>query len=180
MSSRRTSTRFAVTLSAGVLLASGAGFAISACSSSTTDAPAAADASGDVVARDTFRPPPPDMDSDVPMEAGQTLDECLAVCNNAHPKSTAKETAIDNCWTDHCKGPCLDDPATAFDAGEAGIPDAGPDAMPICGTGVTSGVSADCDNCNEVNCCAAWTGCFNDMDCSDLDDCLGKCYMAHP
>ena len=181
MSSRRTSTRFAVTLAAGTLLASGAGFAISACSSSTTDVATAADASGDVVARDSFRPPPPDQDSEVPTpDAGETLDQCLAKCNTAHPNSTAKETAIDTCWMSSCQGPCIDDPPTAFDAGEAGIPDAGPDAMPACGTGVTSGVSVDCDNCTEANCCAAWTGCFNDTDCSDLDQCIGACYTAHP
>ncbi len=181
MSSRRSSTRFAVSLALGTLLASGAGFAISACSSSTTDAPAAgADASLDV-ARDTNRPgidaaPDPTVDSSVP----QTLDECLAVCNTAHAGSTAKESAIDTCWNANCKGPCLDDPATGFDAGEAGVPDAGPDASPVCGTGVTSGVSQDCDNCSEANCCPAWTGCFNDTDCADLDSCLGDCYKAHP
>lgn len=181
MSSRRTSSRFAVSIAIGMLLAGGAGFAISACSSSTTEAPATgADAAPDV-ARDTNRPavdsaPEPDVDS----STGQTLDECLAACNAAHPTSTAKETAIDTCWNTNCKGPCVDDPPTPFDAGEAGIPDAGPDAMEACGTGVASGVSADCDNCTDVNCCPAWTGCFNNTDCSALDQCLGDCQMAHP
>jgi hypothetical protein len=52
--------------------------------------------------------------------------------------------------------------------------------MPACGTGVTSGVSTDCDNCTDVNCCPSWTGCFDNDDCSALDSCLGDCYQAHP
>lgn len=172
MTPRRTSTRFAVSIAAGLLLASGAGVAISACSSSTTDAPAAgADASGDVIARDTNRPavdagPEPDA------EAGQTQAECLAACNAAHPASVAKEDAIGTCWDTMCKGPCVDTPATGFDAGEAGLPEAGPN--PLCTTGATTG-SADCDNCTTANCCPSWSGCFNDTDCSALDDCLGTC-----
>lgn len=172
MPSRRTSTRFALSLAVGTLLASGAGFAISACSSSTTETPAAGDAAADVVARDSFRPPTPDAGPDPVVEAGQTQAQCIAACNAAHPASVAKEDAIGTCWSASCKGPCVDDPPTAFDAGEAGLPEAG--ANPVCGTGATT-FSTDCDNCTTANCCTSWAGCFNDTDCSALDDCLGKC-----
>jgi len=172
MTSRRTSPRFAISLTVGFMLAAGAGVAISACSSSTTEAPAAGtDAAADVIARDTNRPPV-DAGPEPDAEAGQTADQCIAACNAAHPNSVAKETAIGTCWDTNCKGPCEDTPATGFDAGEAGLPDAGP--MPLCGTGATTG-AADCDNCTTALCCPSWSGCFADTDCSALDDCLGTC-----
>ena len=177
MSSRRTSTRLAVSVALGALFASGAGFAISACSSSTSDAPAAGDAAADVIARDTSRPPPPDAGPDPVVEAGQTKAQCLAACNTSHPGSVAKEDAIGTCWDTSCKGPCVDTPTTAFDAGEAGLPEAG--ANPVCGTGATT-ASADCDNCTTASCCPSWAGCFNDTDCAALDDCLGKCDSLAP
>lgn len=175
MTSRRTSTRFAVTLTAGMLLAIGAGFAISACSSSTTDAPAAAgvDAALDAP-RDTSRPA---VDSSTPDDDSgptQTRQQCVDACNAKYPAAVAKDDAIGTCWDSKCKGPCVDDPATAFDAGEAGTPDAGP--SPLCGTGAKS-FSQDCDDCTTANCCPAWAGCFGDPDCTALDMCFGTCDM---
>ena len=177
MTSRRTSTRFAVSIAAGVLLAAGAGVAISACSSSTTDAPAAGTDAGLDVARDTNRPAPIDATPDPVAEAGQTQQQCIDACNAKHMASVPKEDAIGTCWDTNCKGPCVDNPATGFDAGEAGLPEAG--ANPLCGTGATTG-AADCDNCTTAHCCPAWSGCFGDTDCSALDDCLGTCDMLAP
>lgn len=176
MTSRRTSSRFAVSIAAGMLLAACAGVAISACSSSTTDAPAAGTDAAPDVARDTNRPsidasPEPDA------EAGQTQEQCLAACNALHMASVAKEDAIGTCWDTNCKGPCVDTPATGFDAGEAGLPDAG--ANPLCGTGANTN-SLDCDNCTTANCCPSWSGCFGDTDCTALDDCLGTCDNLAP
>lgn len=177
MTSRRTSTRFAVSLAAGMLLAVGAGFAISACSSSTATAPATdgTDAALDAP-RDTNRPAVdssmPDTDSAPPPT--QTRQQCVDACNAKYPAAVAKDNAIGTCWDSKCKGPCVDDPATAFDAGEAGAPDAGPN--PLCGTGATS-ISKDCDDCTTANCCPAWAGCFGDPDCTALDMCFGSCDM---
>ncbi|MDB5216616.1 MAG: hypothetical protein JWO86_4543 [Myxococcaceae bacterium] len=173
MSTRRTSTRFAVTLSAGMLFASGAGFAISACSSSTTT-PAATDTTDAALdaPRDTNRPA---VDSSTDTDSSttpQTQAECLAACDAKHPNAVAKDNAIGTCWDTNCKGPCVDDPATAFDAGSDAAIDAGPN--PLCGTGAQS-FSADCDNCTTTFCCTSWAGCFGEMDCSDYDTCLGTC-----
>jgi hypothetical protein len=77
MTSRRSSTRFTLSITAGFALAIGAGVAISACSSSTTEAPAAGtDAAADVIARDTNRPPV-DAGPEPDAEAGQTQQQCL-------------------------------------------------------------------------------------------------------
>lgn len=65
------------------------------------------------------------------------------------------------------------DGGASSDGGDAGD-DAGTAGPPLCGTGVTTD-SPDCDRCTEAFCCAAWTGCFDDQDCSDLDDCLASC-----
>jgi hypothetical protein len=175
MISRRTSTRFAVTLTAGMLLAIGAGLAISACSSSTTEAPAAAgvDAALDAP-HDTNRPAVDASTPDDDSGPTQTRDQCVAACNAKYPAAVAKDDAIGTCWDAKCKGPCVDDPATAFDAGEAGTPDAGP--SPLCGTGVPS-FSQDCNDCTTANCCPAWAGCFGDPDCTALDMCFGTCDM---
>jgi hypothetical protein len=172
MTPRRSSTRFTLSITAGFALAIGAGMAISACSSSTNETPAAGtDAAADVIARDAFRPPV-DAGPEPDAEAGQTKQQCIDACNAKHPASVAKETAIGTCWDTMCKGPCVDNPATPFDAGEAGTPEAG--ANPLCGTGAATG-DPDCDNCTTANCCPSWSGCFADTDCSALDDCLGTC-----
>jgi hypothetical protein len=174
MMSRRSSNRFFLSVTAALLLAGGSGFAITACSSSSTDAgatpdPATAEAGPD--ARIKVEAGPEEQDSAGPL----TPEQCVEACNTMHPSSVAKETAIDTCWTASCKGPCLDDPPTAYDAGHADGGDAGADASDLCGTGVNS-VTVDCDNCTQANCCPAWKGCFDDQDCSDLDDCIAKCF----
>ena len=145
---------------------------MSACSS-TTDAGTAAPEGGADAAPDTRKivEAGPADDSAPP----QTPEECVAACNAAHPSSVAKETAIDTCWAASCKGPCVDDPPTAYDAGLADGGDAGVDASDVCGTGVNS-ATVDCDKCTQANCCPSWQGCFNNTDCTALDDCIGKCF----
>jgi hypothetical protein len=177
MTARRTSTRFVVSIAAGMLLAAGAGVAISACSSSTADVRFDVNDAAFDVARDTNRPPTFDAAPEPDAEAGQTQQQCLDACNAKHMASVAKEDAIGTCWDTNCKGPCEDTPATGFDAGEAGLPEAG--ANPLCGTGAATG-STDCDNCTTALCCPAWSGCFADTDCSALDDCLGTCDSLAP
>ena len=167
----RSSIRFLPLISAFLLFA-GASVAISACSSTNTvDNAAGADAGSDSAK--------PTVDEATPDDSGspQTHDECIAACNTQHPNSKPKEDAIDKCWNDNCSDQCFDgkpfDGGAATDAGDAGVAaDAGD---PLCGTGVKSGETPDCDKCTEAFCCTSWTGCFDDQDCSDLDDCYGKC-----
>jgi hypothetical protein len=169
MSTRR-SFRFALPLFAAVVLSAGAAFSISACSSSTDDGGTPADVdSGADAGRIKVDAAAPDDDAGEP----PTTDECIATCRAAHPSSLTKEDAIDTCWSTSC-GPSCVDGTDGFDAGPDGAPDSGPD--PLCGTGVSTD-SPDCDNCTEANCCAVWTGCFNDEDCSTLDDCIQQCYQ---
>jgi hypothetical protein len=171
--SSRASFRFAVPFFAAVLVAGGAGFAITACSSSTllpdntNTAEAGIDAGGDSGRIKVEAGP--EQDSAMPT---QTTQECIDACNAAHPKSVAKETAIDTCWSANCKGPCLDNPPTGYDAG--GGSDAGADAADVCGSGVATS-EPTCNDCTQQYCCTSWNGCFMDTDCSALDDCIGKC-----
>lgn len=171
ISRRSQDRRFFLSIAAALVCAGGSSLAISACSSSTDAGTTGADEAGTDAAPDSRikveAGPVDEPDSAMP----QTEEQCIDACNKAHPNSVAKETAIDTCWTASCKGPCVDDPPTAYDGGDAG--DAG-DASDLCGTGVNS-FSADCDNCTQANCCPSWKGCFDDQDCSDLDDCIGKC-----
>ena len=166
------STRFLVSVTAALLLAGGASFSISACSSST-DAGAATEAGTDATTdarKKVDATPPNEGDSST-----QTPEQCIAACNAAASAAAkAKYGAIDTCWAASCQGPCVDDPSTPFDAGAGDGGDGGVDASDLCGTGLTTG-AADCDNCTQVNCCPSWAGCFDDTACKALDTCVGAC-----
>ena len=169
------STRLVVSAAAVLLFAGGAGFSISACSSSS-DAVATADAATDATTDARVK-----VDGGKPDEGDsstQTPAQCVAACNAAASAGAkAKYGAIDTCWAASCQGPCVDDPPTPFDAGVSDGGDGGDggvDASDLCGTNLTTG-DMNCDNCTQARCCDAWGGCFNDTDCSALDKCIGTC-----
>jgi hypothetical protein len=169
--SSRASYRFALPFLAAVVVASSAAFAVTACSSvttaGTTSTEGGTDAGGDS-ARITVEAGP-ERDSAMPT---QTTQECIDACNALHPGSVAKLAAVDTCWQTNCKGPCLDNPPTGYDAG--GGQDAGADASDVCGSGVST-TEPTCNDCTQQYCCTPWNGCFMDTDCTTLDDCIGKC-----
>jgi hypothetical protein len=178
MISRRSSTRFAASAAAALLLAGGAGFAISACSSSSTDAgPAAATEAGTDAgtdARTKVDAATPDTDSAVP----ETSAQCLARCGTEHPASVAKYNAVDTCWAASCNASCVAQNGM-FDAGgidggfdAGGVNDGGTD---LCGTMVSSGVDMACDDCTTAFCCPAWKGCYDDQDCLAYNTCVNDC-----
>jgi hypothetical protein len=173
---RRNSTRFALSAAAAVLLAGGAGFAISACSSTTTAAPdteAGVDAGNDARTK-VDGSKPVDTDSAVP----ETGPECLKRCATEHPASVAKYDAVDTCWAASCNASCVAQNGM-FDAGgidggfdAGGVNDGGTD---LCGTMVSSGVDMACDDCTTAFCCPAWKGCYNDQDCLAYNTCVNDC-----
>jgi len=118
-------------------------------------------------------------------DAGQTTEECVAACEKQFAAGLTKDKAIDTCWTQKCDDPCNNnkpfDAGTAAaddggDAGDAGDADAAAvDAGgPACMNNVDT-TDPNCDLCTKVNCCQAWDDCFNDKDCSDLNDCRSAC-----
>ncbi len=165
MSTRRSSSRFVVAFASATLLACGGAFAMSACSSSTTETGTGADATTAPDARITVEAgPDPVVDSSTPV----TPEQCEAKCKADHPAAVAKSALIDSCWSDKCQGACLDE--TGYDAGA----DAAVDAGMLCGTDTVSGDDS-CDQCTAANCCTSWAGCFGDPDCSAYDKCIGDC-----
>jgi hypothetical protein len=176
MTPRRSSTRFALSLSAALLLACGAGFAISACSSSSTDASApATEAGADATpdARIKVDSSTPDEDAAVP----ETSEQCLARCGKEHPSSVAKYDAVDTCWAASCNASCVAQNGM-FDGGVEGGADGGGDndgGTNLCGTEVSSGVDKACDDCTEQFCCPSWKGCYDDADCLDYNSCVNDC-----
>lgn len=171
------SSRIALALSFVALAAASAtGFA--ACSSSDTTGTASTDAGSDAT-----RPSTPKSDGGGGGgDAGgePTRDECIAACESKHAAGLAKDKAIDTCWSQSCKGPCIDGNGM-FDAG---IPDAGDDAGDAaaagdggagqCKNGVETGDDA-CNDCTSAFCCGAWDGCFDDQDCAALNECRSAC-----
>ncbi len=101
-----------------------------------------------------------------PEEVAEAPKTCRERCTEAHPTAAAKDRAIETCWSTHCAGPCFEG---LSDDAEAGAPDAGSCAAPV----VT--VSSSCDRCTSAACCAAWDGCFQDAECSALNDCYRQC-----
>lgn len=156
------------------LVAGAAGVAFVACSSETTVVEAT-DAGGDA-----SKPSPPKNDAGggtTDAGAEPTREECLAACETKHAAGLAKDKAIDTCWEQSCKGPCVDGNGM-FDGG---IPDGGDDAGDAgdagagqCKNGVETGDDA-CNACTGAFCCGAWDGCFDDQDCADLNDCRSAC-----
>lgn len=106
-----------------------------------------------------------------------TEEQCLAACEAKHPAGLPKDQAIDTCWEQKCKGPCVDDTGV-FDAGarEAGADggDAGDGGAGTCKNEVSTGGDA-CDECTEASCCAEWDGCFDDAACAALNECRSAC-----
>lgn len=168
------SSRIALALSFVALAAASAtGFA--ACSSSDTTGTASTDAGSDAT-----RPSTPKSDGGGDAGGEPTRDECIAACESKHAAGLAKDKAIDTCWSQSCKGPCIDGNGM-FDAG---IPDAGDDAGDAaaagdggagqCKNGVETGDDA-CNDCTSAFCCGAWDGCFDDQDCAALNECRSAC-----
>jgi hypothetical protein len=169
MSIRRRPYGLFVALVAAGLVGSTGALGVSACSSSTDDAPAPApgtEAGPDV--RITVDGGPEE-DGSKP----ETVAECEAKCNVKFPTAQAKVDIIDKCWDDNCAAPCVDQ-SGGFDAGEAGVPDAG-DGGTVCGTEILSGVDTRCDQCTETFCCTSWRGCYADPDCNAYNSCLIDC-----
>ena len=175
MTTRRSSSRFALSVAVALLLAGGAGFAISACSSTTeAGGTAAAEAGADAApdARMKVDSSTGDDDAAVP----ETNAQCLARCAKEHPASVTKYNAVDTCWGASCKPSCVDQTGE-FDGGAEGGTDGGVNdgGTNLCGTKVSSGVDKACDDCTEQFCCPAWKGCYNDTDCLAYNSCLSDC-----
>ena len=176
MISRRSSTRFALSAAAALLFAGGAGFAISACSSSSTDAGATTEAGADATtdARIKVDSATPEEDAAVP----ETSEQCLARCGKEYPASVAKYDAVDSCWAASCNDSCVAqngmfDAGDAGDAGDGGVVNDG--GTDLCGTMVSSGVDRACDDCTTQFCCPSWKGCYDDQDCLDYNTCVNDC-----
>jgi hypothetical protein len=152
--------------------------AVAAGCTTTTEEIQAADGGGDGAADGKAKfdsAPQPVEDADPPKKSEA---ECIADCEKTHATGLTKDKAIDTCWAAKCKGPCVDDTGV-FDAGADAAKDAGGDAGGDGGAGkctndVETGDPA-CNGCTSVNCCPEWDGCFNDKDCSDLNDCRNTC-----
>ena len=178
MSSRRPSIRLYVALAGAVLFATASGFAISACSSSTSDSPGKGDAAAEASGGDSGRPKIDAADTPTDAAKPETTQQCVARCDKEHPASVKKYDAIDQCWTDNCDDPCNN--KKGFDAGgeDAAALEGGThvtDGGGLCGTQVGSGQAQACDDCTSINCCAEWRGCYADKDCQALDDCYQAC-----
>jgi hypothetical protein len=176
MSRSRSNSGFIVALFSASLLAVSGSLAISACSSSTDSGAGTTDGGTDAQpdARQIVDAGAPEDSATTPTQA-----QCLAKCKTDFPGASAKEDAIDQCWTDNCDDPCFN-VSGAFDGGTDGGAAVDAGGM-LCGTEVTSGVGMSpaeedaCNRCTEAFCCTAWKGCFGDPDCTAYDSCLGDC-----
>lgn len=110
-------------------------------------------------------PPPP------PADAGLTGQACLDQCEKDHPSGLVLDKKIDDCWSANCKAPCVDGTDAGFDAGRA---DAGDGGVLACKNDVQTD-DQSCDVCTKTFCCASWDGCFDDKDCTALNDCRSNC-----
>jgi hypothetical protein len=166
-----------------LLLASSAlvglsGLAITACSSSTTSTGDTTTDSG-TDAKPATRP---DSGTVVDPDAGQTAQQCYDACLNAAPPTAkAAYTAVDDCWAANCNDPCINGsgtftpPDAGDDGGDAGDAGTVADAGGLCGTAIGSGQDMACDKCTTTFCCSQWSTCYNNADCSAIDDCLAQC-----
>lgn len=172
--------RLAVATLSLALLGGGAGAAISACSSSSSDPGTTPDAAPQGPAdsgRITVDAAPEE-----PVDAAkpETTEQCFDRCDKEHAGSVKKYTAVDDCWEAKCDEPCNN--MGAFDAGPdaadaEALADGGhlTDGGPLCGTPFGSGAGQACDDCTTLNCCTEWKGCYNDTDCQDLEGCYQDC-----
>lgn len=141
------------------------GIAVSiACSTTTTPGTTSGGNPADAAIEEDTSVPVILKDAGKDAPATQTLEECLAKCDKDHPTGLVKDKAIDTCWTTRCAGPCVgeaDGGTTTSDAG-------------ACKNDVDTG-DVECDACTVAACCAEWDGCFDDADCSALQDCRLAC-----
>ncbi len=166
-------TKHAVLALSGVALILGGSAVGSGCTTTTEEIQAAdggGEGGGDAKPKFDSAPPEEEEDSG-PGE--QTEEECLAECEKKHAAGLTKDKAIDTCWETKCKGPCVDD-TQVFDAGAGDGGDAGDAGGAKCSNDVETGEEA-CNKCTSTFCCAEWDGCFDDQDCSDLNDCRNNC-----
>jgi hypothetical protein len=160
--SSRTAAFLFLACTLGVSTAAGAG-----CSGDDTSTAAATDGGTDVASE--ARPAPPEDDD------AATPKTCREQCADAHPAGVAKDKAIDACWQAHCASPCIDGERAPIDvdAGADASADAGADAGACMSPVVTA--SPSCDACTTAFCCASWDACFQDAECSALEDCYQQC-----
>ena len=96
-------------------------------------------------------------------------DDCIA----RHPVGAPRNAAIESCWSASCSAACITTSPT--DAG-TDASDAGDDAgLPACGSVPVATPTDACDTCTVASCCDAWTACFSNQDCADLNVCLQLC-----
>lgn len=115
-------------------------------------------------------------------DGGATTEQCVAACEAKYAAGLTKDKAIDQCWAQSCKGPCVDGTGMfdggVSDGGDAGAMDdagdGGDGGGASCQNGVETGDPA-CNACTAAFCCGAWDGCFQDKDCAALNDCRSNC-----
>jgi hypothetical protein len=172
MSRRRFAPQAFLALSGAALLVGVAATVGAGCSTTTEvyEPGDASDASTDKPKVDSAPAQEPDTGPPPPTE-----EECIADCRTKHSAGAAKDKLIEDCWETKCKGPCIDETGV-FDAGADGgdAGDAGDGGGPACKNPVETD-DTSCDLCTKVNCCASWDGCFDDQDCSALNECIGDC-----
>jgi hypothetical protein len=96
---------------------------------------------------------------------GQTFDQCISACEAKYPKGVAIGKGIDQCWAKSCSTDCN------------GL-GAGMQFPPAHGTckNVVETPGAACSQCTVDHCCTAWDACFDNADCSALNQCSIACY----
>lgn len=152
----------------------GLGAAFTACSSSSSSPGTGGTPEAGADARKEAGQPVDDGGTD--NDSGQTSEQCIAACEQKFAAGLALDKKIDDCWATSCNDPCVNgtgtfDAGAGGDAGDAG--DAGADGG-ACQNPVETGDNA-CNACTVAFCCGAWDGCFNNKDCSDLNDCRSQC-----
>jgi hypothetical protein len=146
--------------------------ALGACSSSDWT-PATPPADAGVDRQQPGPPAVPPAPPSPPPDAGETAEQCNARCEAQHPAGLVLDKKIDDCWNADCKGPCVDGMG-GFDAGTDAGDGGDGGGVPACQNTVdTSDVT--CDLCTKTYCCVSWDACFNDKDCTDLNDCRSNC-----
>lgn len=96
---------------------------------------------------------------------GDPTAACIAACETKHPKGALIGKGIDSCWSKSCPTEC--------NGIGAGAPKAA--AHGSCENPVST-PSADCSQCTVDKCCSAWDACFDDADCTALNECSIACY----
>ena len=96
---------------------------------------------------------------------GQTFDQCISACEAKYPKGVAIGKGIDECWAKSCSTDC-----NGLGAGMQFPP-----AHGMC-KNVVETPGAACSQCTVDHCCTAWDACFDNADCSALNQCSIACY----